>query len=84
MAERWPEEISRITIGKALKRIGFTRKKPMGIEKEMKNREGRFSSISVSMLRRGWFTSMKLESMIQKIIPVDGVHRVYPLVGLSK
>ena len=27
MAERWPEKISRITIGKALKRIGFTRKK---------------------------------------------------------
>lgn len=31
MAERWTEEISRITIGKALKRIGFTRKKNLWI-----------------------------------------------------
>lgn len=30
MAEQWPEKISRITIGKALKRINFTRKKTYG------------------------------------------------------
>ena len=33
MAERWPEAITNRTIGKALKRIGFTRKKrPMATE----------------------------------------------------
>ena len=33
MAERWPEPITNRTIGKALKRIGFTRKKrPMATE----------------------------------------------------
>ncbi len=31
MAERWKEEISRVTIGKALKRIDFTRKKNLRI-----------------------------------------------------
>ena len=34
MAERCPEKISRITISKALKRIGFTRKKLTVTEKE--------------------------------------------------
>jgi transposase len=37
MAQLWPEEISDRTISRALKKIGFTRKKkPMVIEKEMK------------------------------------------------
>lgn len=37
MAQLWPEEISDRTISRALKKIGFTRKKkPMVIEKEMR------------------------------------------------
>jgi transposase len=37
MAEQWSEPISNRTIGKALKRIGFTRKKrPIAIESETK------------------------------------------------
>jgi transposase len=37
MAQLWPEEISDRTISRALKKIGFTRKKKaMGIEKETK------------------------------------------------
>jgi len=77
MAERWPEKISRITIGKALNRIGFTRKKKLtGTEKEMKKSELSLSSISVSMLTRDSFTSMKQESMIQKIIPTVGVRKI--------
>ncbi len=37
MAEQWPEPISNRTIGKALKRIGFTRKKrATATENEMK------------------------------------------------
>lgn len=37
MAERWPEPISDVTIGKALKKIGFTRKKRlMGTASAMK------------------------------------------------
>lgn len=40
MAQAWEEEISDRTIGKALKKIGFTRKKKLtGIEKEMKRKE---------------------------------------------
>lgn len=34
MAEQWPEKISRITIGKALKRIGFTRKKNLRVQRK--------------------------------------------------
>ncbi|NEP29547.1 MAG: IS630 family transposase, partial [Moorea sp. SIO3I6] len=34
MAEKWPEKISRITIGKALKRIGFTRKKNLRVQRK--------------------------------------------------
>ena len=34
MAERWPEPISDVTIGKALKRIGFTRKKDLRVPRE--------------------------------------------------
>lgn len=34
MAERWPEPISDVTIGKALKRIGFTRKKDLRLPRE--------------------------------------------------
>ncbi|NEP29914.1 MAG: hypothetical protein F6K49_51465, partial [Moorea sp. SIO3I6] len=77
MAEKWQEKISRITIGKALKRIGFTRKKKLtGTEKEMKNNEPSFLTISVNMLTRDSFTSMKQESMIQKIIPTVGVRNL--------
>ncbi len=37
MAQKWPQEISNRTMGKALKRIGFTRKKkPMATESGMK------------------------------------------------
>jgi transposase len=37
MVQAWPEKISDLTIGKALKKINFTRKKKLtGIEKEMK------------------------------------------------
>ena len=34
MAELWPEPISDVTIGKALKRIGFTRKKDLWVPRE--------------------------------------------------
>ena len=34
MAELWPEPISDVTIGKALKRIGFTRKKDLWVSGE--------------------------------------------------
>ena len=44
MAEAWEEEISDQTIGKALKKISFTRKKKLtDIEKEMKRKEKNFS-----------------------------------------
>ena len=37
MAQQWPEPISDVTIGKVLKRIGFTRKKrPTAIVNAMK------------------------------------------------
>ena len=40
MAELWPEEISDRTISRALKKIGFTRKKKlMVMEKEMKSKD---------------------------------------------
>jgi transposase len=43
MAQRWPEPISDVTIGKALQRINFTRKKrPMAIASEMKPSVPRF------------------------------------------
>jgi transposase len=39
MAEAWPEKISDLTIGKALKKINFTRKKKLtDIEKEMRKK----------------------------------------------
>ena len=39
MAQAWPEKISDLTIGKALKKINFTRKKKLtDIEKEMKKK----------------------------------------------
>ncbi|WP_293106069.1 IS630 transposase-related protein [Moorena sp. SIO3I6] len=54
MAQQWPEEISRITIGKALKRIGFTRKKKlMDTRKGMNSNEANFSNILVSTLNKG-------------------------------
>ncbi|WP_293086443.1 IS630 transposase-related protein [Moorena sp. SIO4A1] len=54
MAQQWPEEISRITIGKALKRIGFTRKKKlMDTGKGMNSNEANFSNILVSTLNKG-------------------------------
>lgn len=34
MAELWPEPISDVTIGKALKRIGFTKKKDVWVPRE--------------------------------------------------
>ena len=44
MAEAWEEAISDQTIGKALKKIGFTRKKKLtDIEKEMKRKEKNLS-----------------------------------------
>lgn len=44
MAEAWEEAISDQTIGKALKKIGFTRKKKLtDIEKEMKKKEKNLS-----------------------------------------
>ena len=44
MAQAWEEEISDRTIGKALKKIGFTRKKKLtGIEKGMKRKEQHLS-----------------------------------------
>jgi transposase len=40
MAELWSEKISDCTIGKALRKIGYTRKKkPMAIKKEMKKKD---------------------------------------------
>lgn len=40
MAEKWPEKISDRTIGKALKKIGYSRKKKLTvIKKEMKKKE---------------------------------------------
>lgn len=40
MAEAWSEKISDLTIGKALKKIGFTRKKKLtAIGKEMKKKD---------------------------------------------
>ncbi len=39
MAQAWQGEISDKTIGKALKKIGFTRKKLTAIEKEMKRKD---------------------------------------------
>ncbi len=43
MAQAWPEKISDLTIGKALKKINFTRKKKLtGIEKEMKKKDKNF------------------------------------------
>lgn len=43
MAEIWPGEISSRTIGKALKKLGYTRKKKLTvIEKEMKIKDGNF------------------------------------------
>lgn len=39
MAQAWPESISDVTLGKALKKINFTRKKKVtGIENEMKRK----------------------------------------------
>lgn len=47
MAEAWGEKISDQTIGKALKKIGFTRKKKLtGIEKEPKKKEESFAKKS--------------------------------------
>lgn len=44
MAEVWSEKISDQTIGKALKKIGFTRKKKLtGIEKDAKKKEENLS-----------------------------------------
>lgn len=41
MAQKWSEKISPITIGKALKRIGFTRKKNLWIQrKERRTKKG--------------------------------------------
>lgn len=34
MAEAWPGEISDLTIGKALKKIGFTRKKNLRLSRK--------------------------------------------------
>lgn len=34
MAELWPEPVSDVTLGKALKRIGFTRKKDLRLSRE--------------------------------------------------
>lgn len=34
MAQKWPKPISDVTIGKALKRIGFTRKKDLWVPRE--------------------------------------------------
>lgn len=43
MAQKWHTPVSRVRIGQALKRIGFTRKKKaMVIEKEMKMKEKSF------------------------------------------
>ena len=44
MAEAWAEKISDQTMGKALKKIGFTRKKKLtGIEKDLKKKEENLS-----------------------------------------
>lgn len=46
MAELWPEPISSRTIGRALKKIGFTRKKKvMAIESEMSKNELNLGSV---------------------------------------
>lgn len=47
MAEVWSEKISDKTMGKALKKMGFTRKKKLtGIEKELKKKEESFAKES--------------------------------------
>jgi transposase len=45
MVLEWKEEISHTTIGRALKRIGFTQKKFMGTESRMKKNEVSLSNI---------------------------------------
>lgn len=50
MAKLWPEKISERTISRALKKIGFTRKKKlMAIKKEMKLNDKNFEKISRSI-----------------------------------
>lgn len=49
MAQRWKEKISRVSIGKALKRIGFTRKKKLtGTGKGTRKSGLNFSNLSVA------------------------------------
>ena len=43
MADEWPDKVSARTISKALKKIGYTRKKKLTVtEKEMKTKERNF------------------------------------------
>ncbi|PSM49402.1 hypothetical protein C7Y66_09510 [Chroococcidiopsis sp. CCALA 051] len=52
MAQAWHLEISDRTIGKALKKIGFPRKKLTGIEKEMKKKDKNLSKKSIERNQR--------------------------------
>jgi hypothetical protein len=62
MAQKWANPVSRMRIGQALKRIGFTRKKKlMATEKEMKKPEKSFSKKSEVMPRKDLSILMKLE-----------------------
>ena len=44
MAEAWSEKISDLTIGKALRKIGFTRKKTYGYQERDEQKRKVFSS----------------------------------------
>ncbi|AKE64805.1 hypothetical protein MYAER_3588 [Microcystis aeruginosa NIES-2549] len=62
MAQKWANPVSRMRIGQALKRIGFTRKKKlMATEKERKKPEKSFSKKSEVMPRKDLSILMKLE-----------------------
>lgn len=55
MALKWPSPVSRVLIGKALRKIKFTRKKKrIGTGKEMNKQEPHSKKKLGAMLRRDW------------------------------
>lgn len=58
MAEAGSGEISARTIGKGLKKIGFTRKKLMATGKEMRKKDNNFGNIYRLTSQQTWFIQM--------------------------
>ncbi len=74
MAERWSEPISDRTIGKAVKKIGYSRKKKLtAIKKEMKKKDKNLSKRLVKFYPKTEFILMNQEWTIGKIMAMDGM-----------